>query len=91
MQFIDYSSTFNTIVPSKRITKIKDPGTEHLLQLDPGLPDGCPEAVREGNNTSATVTLNTGAHQGCVINRFLYSLFSHNCVATHNSNTIFNC
>ena len=34
--FIDYSSAFNTIVPSKLITK-------HLpLQLDPGLPDGPP-------------------------------------------------
>jgi hypothetical protein len=39
--FIDYSSAFNTIVPSKLITKLKDPGTKHLpLQLDPGLPDG---------------------------------------------------
>jgi hypothetical protein len=39
MLFIDYSSAFNTIAPSKLITK--DPRTEHLpLQLDPGLPDG---------------------------------------------------
>jgi gmma-aminobutyric acid receptor subunit gamma/cGMP-dependent protein kinase 2 len=40
MLFIDYSSTFNTIVPSKLITKL---GTEHLpLQLDPALPDRPP-------------------------------------------------
>jgi hypothetical protein len=41
MLFIDYSSGFNTIVPSKLITK--DPGTKHLpLQLDPRLSDGPP-------------------------------------------------
>ena len=38
---IDYNSVFNTIVPSKLITKLKDPGSKHLpLQLDLGLPDG---------------------------------------------------
>uniref|UniRef100_A0A8C8ENW7 Uncharacterized protein n=1 Tax=Oncorhynchus tshawytscha TaxID=74940 RepID=A0A8C8ENW7_ONCTS len=37
------NTAFNTIVPSKLITKPKDPGTKHLpLQLDPGLPDGPP-------------------------------------------------
>jgi hypothetical protein len=43
MLFIDYSSAFNTILPSKLITKLRTlgPGTEHLpLQLDPGLHDG---------------------------------------------------
>ena len=44
--------------------------------------------VRVGNNTSATLTLNTGVPQGCVLSRLLYSLFTHDCVATHNSNTI---
>ena len=37
MLFIDYSSAFNTKVPSKLIAK--DHGTKHLpLQLDPALP-----------------------------------------------------
>ena len=43
MLFIDYSSAFNTIVPSKLITKLKILGLKHLsLQLDPGLPDRPP-------------------------------------------------
>jgi hypothetical protein len=44
--------------------------------------------VRVGNNTSATLTLNTGAPQWYMLSPFLYSLFIHDCVATHNSNTI---
>jgi hypothetical protein len=44
MLFIDYSSAFNTMVPSKLITKLGALGlNKHLpLQLDPGLPDGLP-------------------------------------------------
>ena len=53
MLFIDYSSAFNTIVP-----------------------------------TSATLILNTGASQGCVLSPLLYSLFTHNCAAKNKSNTI---
>ena len=41
-----------------------------------------------GNNTSATLILKTRAPQGCVVSPFLFSLFTHDCVAKHNSNTI---
>ena len=58
------------------------------MQLDPGLPDGPPQVVTVGNNTSATLILNTGAPQGCVLSPLLYSLFTHVCVAKHDSNTI---
>ena len=44
--------------------------------------------VRVDNNTSATLILNTGAHLGCVLSPLLYSLFTHDCVAKHESNTI---
>jgi hypothetical protein len=80
---IDYSSAFNIIVPSKRITKLRTLGLNILDFLT-----GCPQVVRVGNNMSATLILNTGAPQGCVLSPLLYSLFTHNCVAKHNSNTI---
>jgi hypothetical protein len=41
-----------------------------------------------GINTSATLILNTGAPQGCLLSPLLYSLFTHDCMARHNSNTI---
>ena len=87
--FIDYCSAFNTIVPSKLITKIR------TLELNTSLCNwildilmGHRQVVRLGNNTSATLILNTGAHQGCMLSPLLYSLFTHDCSARHDSNTI---
>ena len=53
--------------------------------MDPALP---PQVVRGGSNTSAMLILNTGAPQGCVLSPLLYSLFTHDCLAMHDSNTI---
>jgi hypothetical protein len=44
--------------------------------------------IRVGNNTSATLILNTGAPQRCVLSPLLYSLFTHDCMVKHDSNTI---
>jgi hypothetical protein len=34
------------------------------------------------------LAVNMGAPQGCVLSPFLYSLVQHDCVATHDSNTV---
>ena len=44
--------------------------------------------VRVGNNASTTLIGNTGAPQECVLSPLLYFLFTHDCVAKHDSNTI---
>ncbi|KAM9504268.1 uncharacterized protein ACWYII_001115 [Salvelinus alpinus] len=83
------SSAFNTIVPSKLIIKLE------ALGLNPALCNwvldiltGRPQVVKVGNNISTLLTLNTGAPQGCVLSPLLYSLFTHNSVALHGSNSI---
>ncbi len=47
---------------------------------------GRPQAVRVGSNTSSTITLNTGAPQGCVLSPLLFTLLTHDCTPSHNSN-----
>ena len=63
MLFIDYSLAFNTIVPSKLITKLR------ILGLNTSLCNWIldfltSQVIRVGNKTSATLILNTGAPQG---------------------------
>jgi hypothetical protein len=89
MIFIDYSLAINTILLLKLIPKLR------ILGLNTSLCNwilvflmGRPQVVRVGNNTSATLILNTGALQGCVLSPLLYSLFTHDCTARQDSNTI---
>ena len=89
MLFIDYSLAFNTIVPSKLVIKLE------TLCLDPALCNwfldfltGRPQVVKVGNNISTPLILSTGAPQGCILSPLLYSLFTHDCVAMHASNSI---
>jgi hypothetical protein len=82
MLFIGYSLVFNTIVPSKLITKLR------ILGLNTSLCNwilyfltGHSQVARVGSNTSAMMILNTGAPQGSELSPLLYSLFTHDCVA----------
>ena len=85
----DYSSAFNTIVPSKFVIKLETLGLDHTLcnwVLD--FLTGRPQVVRVGNNISTPLILNTRAPHGCVLILLLYPLFTHDCVAMHTSNSI---
>uniref|UniRef100_A0A9J8D6D0 Reverse transcriptase domain-containing protein n=1 Tax=Cyprinus carpio carpio TaxID=630221 RepID=A0A9J8D6D0_CYPCA len=86
MLFIDFSSAFNTIIPQQLINKLVQLGLNTSLcnwLLD--FLTGKPQAVWVGSNTSSTITLNTGAPQGCVL-KLLFTLLTHDCTPSHNSN-----
>ncbi|KAK2875601.1 hypothetical protein Q8A73_024029 [Channa argus] len=87
--FINYSSAFNTVIPHKLTHKLS------TLGLHPTLCDwlldfltGRPHSVRIGNRTSARLITNIGNPQGCVLSPILYTLFTHDCVASHKDNII---
>jgi hypothetical protein len=87
-----HCSAFNTIVSSKLIIKLGALGLNPTLcswVLD--FLTGRPQVVKVGNNTSTTLILNTGAPQRYVLRPLLYSLFTHDCMATHASNSIITC
>lgn len=73
--FIDYNSAFNTIVPHKLSTKLRNWGLNSSL------------VVRVDSSVSNTITLNMGAPQADLSPR-LYSLHTQDCAATHSFNSI---
>ena len=82
--FVDFSSAFNTITPSKRFDKIHSLGVPQsmcLWILDFLL--NRPHDVKIGDNLSSSVTLSTGTPQDCVLSPMLYSLFTHDCLSCH--------
>ena len=88
--FVDFSSAFNTIIPSKLFDKIQSLGVPQsmcLWILDFLL--NRPQVVKIGDNLSSSVTLSTGTPQGCVLSPMLYSLFTHDCLSCHVGTTIF--
>ncbi len=92
MLFVDYSSVFQhySSLKVKTITlKLENLGfSPTLRQWIYNLLSDRPQAVRVDRQISSSITLSTGAPQGCVLSPLLYSLYSYDCVATSDSTTI---
>ena len=87
MLFIDNSSAFNTIVPSKLIIKLG------ALGLNPTLCNWTFRRAAPPGGEGRKQHLHYAdpqhrAPQGCMLSPVLCSLFTHNCMATHASNSI---
>lgn len=87
---IDYSSAFNTILSNRLFHKMTDLGIQHNICLwIKNFLTKRPQSVRMGSHHSTTTTLiSTGAPQGCVLSPFLYSLYTHDCVPSNDTNII---
>ncbi len=87
--FIDYSSAFNTIVPTRLAVKLSDLGLNtSLCDWIQDFLTARPQVVKVGQFTSNSITLNIGAPQGCVLSPLLYSLYTHDCVSSRSSTSI---
>ena len=85
--FLDYSSAFNTMQPHILISRLAEyniPARLQLLVLD--FLTNRQQYVRTECEISSSITINTGAPQGCVLSAFLFivytnalSLSSENC------------
>lgn len=83
-----FNSAFNTIVQSKLISKLLDLGiTSTICNWLPGFLTTRPYLITIGDNISSTLTVNTGAPQGCVFS--LYYLFTNDCVGKFSARLTF--
>lgn len=82
MLFIDFSSTFNTIIPQKLGVNLSGLGLNTTLcswVLD--FLTERPQSVG-----CSTITLSTGAPQGCVLSPMLFTLLTQDCTAMYSTN-----
>ena len=87
--FIDFSSAFNTIMPSvliDRLTQMQVP--TYLCDWIRNFLSNRKQRVVLGGSGSSLLTTNTGAPQGCVLSPTLFNIYTNSCVANFSDNTI---
>ncbi len=83
MLLVDYTAAF---MPATLVAKLQTLGlNKSLCSWILVFLTGRSQVVRMCNNTSSPLILNTGAPQGCILGPLLYSLYTHECIATHSS------
>ncbi|KAK3526085.1 hypothetical protein QTP70_014652 [Hemibagrus guttatus] len=81
--FVDFSSAFNTIIPTLLQTKL----TQHsvpssICQWITSFLTDRHQLVKLGKFTSYSRTTSTGTPQGCVLSPLLFSLYTNDCSST---------
>ncbi|KAL0153467.1 hypothetical protein M9458_051234, partial [Cirrhinus mrigala] len=80
--FVDFSSAFNTIIPTLLQTKLNQLSVpSSISQWITSFLTDRQQLVRMGTFTSHSRTTNTGAPQGCVLSPLLFSLYTNDCTS----------
>ncbi|KAL0202084.1 hypothetical protein M9458_000102, partial [Cirrhinus mrigala] len=80
--FVDFSSAFNTIIPTllqSKLAQLSLPSS--ICQWITRFLTDRPQLVRLGKFTSHSRTTSTGAPQGCVLSPLLFSLYTNDCTS----------
>ncbi len=80
--FVDFSSAFNTIIPSllqPKLTQLSVPNS--ICQWINSFLTDWQQLVRLGKFSFSTRTISTGAPQGCVLSPLLFSLYTKDCTS----------
>ncbi len=80
---MDFNLAFNTIMPdlfSEKLTLLSGPTS--ICQWIPSFLTDRQQLVRLGKLTTRTLTISTGAPQGCVLSPLLFSLYTNTCTLT---------
>ncbi|KAK3570103.1 hypothetical protein QTP86_011150, partial [Hemibagrus guttatus] len=81
--FVDFSSAFNTIIPTllqTKLTQLSVPSS--ICQWISSFLTDRHQLVKLGKFTSYNRTTSTGAPQGCVLSPLLFSLYINDCTST---------
>ncbi len=80
--FVDFISTFKTIIPSLLLPKLTQLSVPiSVCQWINSFLTDRQQLVRLGKYTSSTRTIITGATQGCVLSPLLFSLYTNDCTS----------
>ncbi|KAK3554319.1 hypothetical protein QTP70_020816 [Hemibagrus guttatus] len=81
--FVDFSSAFNTIIPTllqTKLTQLSVPSS--ICQWITSFLTDRHQLVKLGKFTSYSRTTSTGTPQGCVLSPLLFSLYTNDCTST---------
>uniref|UniRef100_A0A7N8WMP4 Reverse transcriptase domain-containing protein n=1 Tax=Mastacembelus armatus TaxID=205130 RepID=A0A7N8WMP4_9TELE len=84
--FVDFSSAFNTIIPSllqNKLSQLSVP--DSTCQWITSFLTDRQQLVRMGKFTSGSRITSTGAPQGCVLSPLLFSLYTNDCTSCDSS------
>ena len=84
--FVDFSSAFNTVIPSLLQDKLSQLGVpDSTCRWITDFLSDRRQHVRLGKHISDSRTISTGSPQGCVLSPLLFSLYTNSCTSSHQS------